>query len=818
MSASLNRKLQQARDRLQAGDIAGTERVCRDILQQAPRNPEACWLLGMSQLMSGRIADGADLLERVITVAPDHGPALEHLGLARLMLAQYDAAEHVLRKAASLPSAPASVSMRLGAALLHLGRAPEALQQLTRAAQRDPRNVDVHVNLGQAYARIGDSEKARAAFTDALALSPAHADAMYNLGVIELERDALAEARLWFERAMKAAPDHVDALVNLGIVARRSGDQPGAIECFERALRIAPASAPALDNLGQTLLAAGQHAAARERFLAALKAEPGSLSAREGMVAACHALERYAEAQPYIDDLLRAEPDNEYGLQARAQGLFQIGQLDPACAAAARAVDRYPQSAGAYAVLAQIHIIRGELEDAVNTLETGYAKTGAEDLLGLYNHQLRKLCDWERWSAAWTKMREAIPHSARLGSPFNLLCEDTTAREQLDYTRRWAAARFGNITTPPRTARVARTQRQRARIGYMTSDFYEHPVGYLLAEVMELHDRNRIEVFAYSYGPDDHSATRARYCAAAEHFIDISRTPDDVAVERIEADDLDLLIDLHGYTVGDRLAILARRPCAIQATWLGYPCTTGAPFIDYLIADPHVIPEGAEGDYASERVMRLPHCYQPNDRKRPRLAALSRGEYGLPDDAFVFCCFNQLFKITPDIYSCWMRLLRDVPNSVLWLMLDHPAAVERLRRYAEARDVDPQRVIFAPRIPLPQHLARYGASDLALDTYPYTSHTTASDALWGDCPLVGLSGNTFASRVSGSILTSAGLSRLVTRNLDDYYALAHALATTPHRLSEVLTQVRQAKTTSALFDTERFTRDLETLYERIITR
>ncbi|HWI14080.1 MAG TPA: tetratricopeptide repeat protein, partial [Burkholderiales bacterium] len=697
-------------------------------------------------------------------------------------------------------------------------RVTEGIEQLKHALGRDPRNPDIHVNLGQAYARNADTEAARREFLQALAAEPQHADAMYSLGVLDLEAGALPEAQRWFERASDAVPDHIDALINLGIVHRRLGNPDRAMQCLERALRIDPRSAPALDNLGQTLLALGRHAAARERFIAALELQPQSLSAREGMVAACHALERYAEAHSYLRELLQAEPDNEYALQAYAQGLFQTGDLNQAREIAERAIARYPQSSPAYAVLAQIHIVRGELEQAVQVLETGCEKTAAEDLLGLYCHQLRKLCDWERWSGAWTRMHAAMASSARLGSPFNLLCENTTAHEQLDYTRRWASARFESIPAASPVAAAPRSVDARLRVGYITSDFYEHPVGYLLAEVMELHDRNRFEIYAYSYGPDDGSATRARYASAAEHFVDIARTPDDVAFERVRSDKLDLLVDLHGYTVGDRLAILARRPCAVQATWLGYPCTTGADFIDYLIADPYVIPEGAEAQYASERVVRLPHCYQPNDRKRRRLPSLTRAEYGLPDGAFVFCCFNQLFKITPEIYTCWMRLLRDVPSAVLWLMLDHPAAAARLRTYAQAQDVDPARIVFAPRIPLVEHLARYGAADLALDTFPYTSHTTASDALWGDCPLVGLSGETFASRVSGSILTSAGLGHLVTRDLADYYTLARELATTPERMAQVREEVQRAKASSALFDTERFTRDLEALYERLIAR
>ncbi len=815
MSASLTRKLKQAEERLREGDIPGAELLCRDVLRQAPRNPEAAWLLGMSRLLAGQVAEGAELLERVIGVEPRHGPALENLGVARLMLGQPAEAERLLRRAAALPGAPASVGMRLGLALVQLDRLAEGVEQLKQTLKRDPDNGDIHLNLGQAYARMGDAESARSEFAETLRLAPGHGDAMYNLGVLALEADRLEEAQQWFDRTLAAAPHYVDALVNRALVARRRGEPRASLDDLERALRIDPRSAHVLDHLGQSLLASGQYAAARERFLAALAEAPASLSAREGLVAACHALERYAEAMPHLRALLAAAPDDAYALQALAHGLFQCGELDEASEVATRTLERYPASPHAYGILAQIHIVRGALEAAVDVLEQGYARTNAADLLGLYTHQLRKLCAWDRWQNAWAAMHALLPSSTQLGSPFNLLSEYTTAREQLDYTRRWADARFARVATTAAPAPRARVPGDRTRVGYITSDFYEHPVGYLLAEVMELHDRGRFEIFAYSYGPDDRSATRARYVAAAEHFVDIARTPDDLAFERIKGDELDLLVDLHGYTVGDRLAILARRPCATQLTWLGYPCTTGASFIDYLIADPFVIPPGSETDYASEQVLRLPHCYQPNDRKRARVPPRTRSDYGLPDDAFVFCCFNQLFKITPDVYACWMRLLRDLPHAVLWLMLDHPAAAANLQRHAETHGVQANRIVFAPRIALVEHLARYGAADLALDTFPYTSHTTASDALWGGCPLIGLYGDTFASRVSGSILRSAGLEDLLTRNLDDYYALARELATSPERMSEVRERVIEAKSRSVQFDTERFTRDLEALYEKL---
>jgi predicted O-linked N-acetylglucosamine transferase (SPINDLY family) len=304
---------------------------------------------------------------------------------------------------------------------------------------------------------------------------------------------------------------------------------------------------------------------------------------------------------------------------------------------------------------------------------------------------------------------------------------------------------------------------------------------------------------------------------AFEHFVDVAWDPNDVVEQRIRTDALDVLVDIKGYTAGDRLAVMAHRPCAIQVEWLGYPGTMGAPFIDYVIADEAVIPREAE-PFFSERVLRMPHCYQANDRKRAVPDPLPRSAYGLPDGAFVFCCFNQSSKITPQIFERWMSLLRQVPHGVLWLLEDNAWSARNLLAAARSRGIASSRVIIAPRVPVNEHLARYRVADLALDTFPYTSHTTGSDALWEGCPLVALCGETFAARVSSSLLASCALDDLVTHSLDDYEALALRLATDPELMRSVRSRLDSARASAPLFDSARFVRDLEALYLRLLER
>ncbi len=811
MSAVLIRKLSQAQERLQAGDAAGAQRLCEEVLARAPRNPDALCLLGISLLMTARPRDAIAPLTQALAAQPRHGAALENLGLAHLMLGEFTDAERALDAAAALPNAPASVFMRLGAAILNQGRHAAAIVQLERALKLAADNPDIHLNLGQALAGAGDVAAARRQFEAALRLAPDHADAMYNLGVICLGENDLAPARQWFERVLAQVPQHLDAMVNLGVALQQEQRLDDALAYFQRALGIEPGLAQARTNLANVLVSQGKTEAAREQYLAALRSAPALLDAHEGLAAASFALGRFREAIVHLREVLRAEPGHRSAANALAEALFQVGELAEAEVAARRATELDPAAAGPYGVLAEIHSVRGELDRAVAILEAGFERTGADSLLGTLTFALRRLCAWDKWRTAWQRLIAALEQATTQVSPFSLLCEPTSAAQQLAHARRWSTAQFGALVPLPDDRAATSGKHPRLRIGYLSSDYYEHATAYLLAEVLELHDRERFEVFAYAYGPDDHSPMRARLRNACEHFIDIARDPDDIAARRIHADDLDILIDLKGHTMGARGSLLARRLCPIQVSWIGYPGTMGAAFIDYLIADPFVIPPEHEQFYA-ERVLRLPHCYQPNDRQRSVAAPLTRAEYGLPDDAFVFCCFNQAYKITPEIFAVWMTLLREVPGSVLWLLDDNPWAAANLVRAAQTLGVASERLVFAPKLPLAQHLARYRAADLALDTFPYTSHTTASDALWGDCLLVALCGETFAARVSGSILSACGLPELVTYALADYAQLTLLVATDQPFRDALRVKLQANKLAAPLFDSRTFTRDLEQLY------
>ena len=743
---------------------------------------------------------------------------LRKLKLAHQSLGRGDAAaaaalcEEVLARAPRNPDA----LWLLGTAALMQGRAQAAIPLLERAVTAAPERGSALESLGLAYLMAGDFAGAEVALRRAAGMPGAPASVRMRLGIALLEQGQHEAAISELERALAAQPHDRDAQLNLGRAYAGAGRWSEAQGAFERVLAVRADDCDALYNLGLAQLERGEPVRARAAFERVLALDPGNVDARERLAASLFLVGRYVEALEHLKPVVAARPQDAALKTALADALFQTGALEEAESAAHSALALDPQARGAYGLLALVHYIRGELDQAIDVLERGFERTGEEPLLGSLVHLHHRTCDWPKWSAAWERLVPLLETSSDIGSPFWLLCERTSAEQQLSYTRRWATKRFGRIHAERPLPR-SRKPGVRLRIGYFSSDFQDHAVAHLIVEALEMHDRERFEIHAYSYGPDDKSAVRARLQAGMEHFVDVAWEADDALVRRMRADELDVLVDLKGYTAGDRLGVMAHRPCPVQVTWLGYPGTTGTDFIDYVIADEYIIPHGAERHY-SERVLRLPTCYQPNDRKRVRVPPLERQAYGLPQDAFVFCCFNQAVKIVPEVFTRWMSLLRRVPGSVLWILEENRWALGNLKRAAEALGIDAQRIVVAERMPNAQHLARFGAADLALDTAPYTSHTTASDALWMGCPLVALCGETFAARVSGSILSASGLGELVTHTLDDYEALALRLATDRDYMTEVKGRVAAAGATAPTFDSAKFARDLEALYVQITNR
>ncbi|MCQ8183519.1 UDP-N-acetylglucosamine-peptide N-acetylglucosaminyltransferase [Methylomonas sp. SURF-1] len=437
-----------------------------------------------------------------------------------------------------------------------------------------------------------------------------------------------------------------------------------------------------------------------------------------------------------------------------------------------------------------------------------------------YYDRSRSICEWERLDEWRDKIRTSLAggETSRI-SPFHLLSlAGFSAAEQRRCADVWMSGRLAasaearseldfDFDRPPQT---------KIRLGYLSADFQEHATAYLLAETLEAHDRDRFELYAYSYGADDGGAMRQRLQHCFDRFIDLGDLTIADCAKAIYSDRIDILIDLKGYTRGTRSEILTYRPAPIQVNYLGYPGTMGGDFCDYIISDNYVTPPASAGDY-SEALACMPGSYQPHGCDVAIGRPSSRAEQGLPADGFVFCCFNQAYKIMPETFDIWCRLLYNTPGSVLWL-LKNSQAKGRLRNEAYQRGISPERLVFADEVPQPEHLARLRLADLVLDTAPYNAHTTASDALWVGVPLVTCTGDTFASRVAGSLLRAVNLEQLIAEDADAYYALALALSSHPQRLAEIRQQLQQNRLSVALFDSAAYTLHLEALYQTMWDR
>lgn len=419
------------------------------------------------------------------------------------------------------------------------------------------------------------------------------------------------------------------------------------------------------------------------------------------------------------------------------------------------------------------------------------------------------LCDWRDWDADCAHLIASVGAGKPVTQPFIFLAASSSAAVQLQCAQTWTATHFE--ATPPRW-RGEQYRHERIRIAYLSADFRQHAASVLMAGMFESHDRSRFEVSAVSLGADDGSPMRKRMIGAFEHFIDAHALGDDAVADLIRSREIDIAVDLMGYTTTSRTGIFARRPAPVQAHYMGFAGSMGAPFLDYVIADRTVIPDTARAAY-SEKVVTLPNSYFVNDSGRPIAErTFTRAELGLPERGFVFCCFNGSHQIAPDIFDRWMRILKQVNGSVLWLLADHPATIGNLMRETAARGVDPKRLVFARRIPPAEHLARHRAAGLFLDTLPYNAHTTACDALWAGLPVLTRIGETFAGRVAASVLGAIGLRELITETSADYERRAIALATDPVRLTAMRGRLAQNRLTMPLFDTRLFTRHMEAAF------
>jgi protein O-GlcNAc transferase len=728
-------------------------------------------------LRTGALDEAERGLVKILERNPEHFGALNLFGMVLTRKARYGEAETIIRRAIDVDARSDATFYNYGIVLKALGRLEDALAAFGKAIAINPSVAESRNNRGTVLNALGRYREAIDDFEQAAALNDRYADAYYNMGRAFLELKLFNESLAAYDRSLQLKPDFAEALSNRGSVLHKLNRLEDALASYGKALSLQPGNVEALYNRANLLLE----------------------------------LNRYGEALVSFDRVLALDGTHADALNMRGIALFALKEFSAALASYERALALRPGDATLYNNCAEsLQHLKRTAESLANYERALAIDPYLEGVAGQYLLTKMLLCDWGGFDAAVEKIVSAIQDNHLVVTPFVLLTMPCTASDQLKCAQLYAAKRcsvFGQ-----KYWQGERYSRDRIRIAYVSADFHHHATSILAAELFERHDRARFAVSAISFGPDDGSKMRGRIVSAFDQFHDVrSRSDGDIA-RLIHELQVDIAVDLKGYTEDSRPRIFACRPAPIQASFLGYPGTMGVDYMDYIFADRQVIPFDHAGRY-SEKIVYLPDSYQPNDTKRTIASqAPTRSKVGLPESGFVYCCFNNNYKITPKVFDVWMRLLTAVEGSVLWLLETGVEASRNLGLEAERRGVSLDRLIFAPRVQPDVHLARHRLADLFLDTLPYNAHTTASDALWAGLPVLTCRGETFVGRVAASLLHAVGLPELVTENLAVYEALALKLAREPAMLAKIKGKLARNRTTFPLFDTARFTRHIEAAY------
>jgi protein O-GlcNAc transferase len=671
--------------------------------------------------------------------------------------------------------------------------------------------------LGVIAAQRRDFSRAQALLQRALEINPHVADAQANQANVQNALGRYEDALAAAERAMQIDPHHVVALYNRGVALQRLKRYDEALANYDAALAIAPRFAQALTNRGAALHDLHRYDEALASLDHALAIQPSHVEALYNRGLALQHLQRYRDAIACYDRALALRPDLPEALNNRGLSLQSLQRYDEARASYDRALALRPDFAEALFNRGAALSAMGRHEGAGRDIER--ALTQNPDLpyaAGALLHARMYACDWRTYEKESADLLAKVRAGKRAAEPLTILNICDSAALQLACARTYIDDRLPADVVP--LWRGEPYAHDRIRIAYVSADFRDHAVMHLMAGLFEQHDRAQFDVVAISFGPDRPTDMRARLKGAFERFIDVRHLRDGEIAKLLRELEIDIAIDLNGFTDDARTGIFASRPAPIQVNYLGYPGTMGAPYIDYIVVDPIVVPHDQRDAYA-ENVVYLPHCYQVNDAKRAIAERKpTRSEANLPETGFVFCSFNNNYKITPAMFDVWMRLLRAVDGSVLWLFEGNAAAPANLRREAANRGVAPERLVFAPKVPLADHLARHRLADLFLDTQPWNAHTTASDALWVGLPVLTCLGTTFAGRVAASLLEAVGLPDLVTRTLSEYEALALQLAGEPSLLAGIKQRLGDNREVFPLFNTDRSRRYIEAAYIEMCAR
>jgi predicted O-linked N-acetylglucosamine transferase (SPINDLY family) len=676
-----------------------------------------------------------------------------------------------------------------------------------------------YYNKGNTLKNLKRYDKALSFYDKAIKLKPNFVEAYYNKGNTLKNLKRYDDALSCYDQAIKLKPDYFEAYNNKAFTFYNLKRYDDALSCYDQAIKLKPDHAEAYNNKALTFYNLKRYDDALSCYDQAIKLKPDHAEVYNNKGNIFFDLKRYDDALHCYDQAIKLKPDHAEVYNNKGNIFFDLKRYDDALHCYDQAIKLKPDFAEAYNNKGNILRVLKYYEEALFYYDQAIKlKPDYEYLFGTILHTKMLMCNWRDFKINVKSLLLQINENKKSSFCLPVLALTDSPSIQRKSSEIWINDKhpFKSLFAPILKSR----HRDKIKIGYYSPDFREHAVAHLLIGLLELHDKNQFELFGFYFGPPDSSKMHKRVSSVFNQFIDVGLKSDkDIALMSRKIG-IDIAVDLTGFTALARTDIFSYRAAPIQLNYLGYPGTTGAEYIDYIIADPVIIPIESQ-QYYSEKVVYFPNSYYPNSyqvNNRKRSIAdkvFTKDELGLPKDGFVFCCFNNNYKITPNTFDGWVRILKAVKNSVLWLLEDNSIAVLNLRKEAQFRGLDPNRLVFAKRIDPSEHLARHRSADLFIDTLPYNAHTTASDALWAGLPVLTCMGESFASRVAASLLNAIELPELITTTQEQYEATAIELATNPGKFKEIKNKLERNRLTTTLFDTPLFTKYIEAAYKHM---
>ncbi|XP_071736381.1 probable UDP-N-acetylglucosamine--peptide N-acetylglucosaminyltransferase SEC [Rutidosis leptorrhynchoides] len=801
-------------------------------IELLPNFADAWSNLGSAYMRKGRVAEATQCCRQALSLNPRLVDA--HSNLGNLMKAQglVQDAYNCYVEALRIQPTFAIAWSNLAGLFMESGDLNRALQYYKEAVKLKPTFSDAYLNLGNVYKASGMAPEAIVCYQRALQSKPDYAMAFGNLASIYYEQGNLEMAISHYRQAIARDPGFLEAYNNLGNSLKDAGKVEEAIHCYRQCLSLQPSHPQALTNLGNIYMEWNMMPAAAQCYKATLTVTTG-LSAPFNNLAIIYKQQgNYGDAISCYNEVLRIDPLAADGLVNRGNTFKEIGRVSEAIQDYSHAIVIRPNMAEAHANLASAYKDSGHVEAAIKSYRQALAiRPDFPEATCNLLHTLQCVCDWDDRKRMFIEVESILQRQIQTSTipsvqPFHAIAYPLDPMLALEISRKYAAhcsvvaSRFGlPAFNHPLPLPIKSTRgNKRLKIGYVSSDFGNHPLSHLMGSIFGMHNRENVEVFCYALSPNDGTEWRLRIQSEAEHFKDVSAMTSDTIARLINEDQIQILINLNGYTKGARNEIFALQPAPIQVSYMGFPGTTGANYIQYLVTDEFVSPTRFAHIY-SEKLVHLPHCYFVNDYKQRNLDVLDpsckpkRSAYGLPENKFIFGCFNQLYKMDPEIFITWCNILKRVPNSALWL-LRFPAAGEmRLRAYAAAQGVQPDQIIFTDVAMKNEHIRRSSLADLCLDTPLCNAHTTGTDVLWAGLPMVTLPLEKMATRVAGSLCLATGVGEeMIVNSMKEYEDRAVYLALNRPKLQELTNKLKSARLSCPLFDTSRWVKNLERSY------